>query len=141
MPYKLDKYLVSSKFANNIQEAIENYLVFEGLESRLSNGFSFDKNLSVVKNIQRLLTPYECAHIRAPIYLFHRRRTNERLPNPIPIFCSTTKEARGGIGAYIKIYNSERLHLALDYLIPDEAYYNCAPDKCYDAKEMLLEVA
>ena len=69
MPYKLDKYLVSSKFANNIQEAIENYLVFEGLESRLSSGFSFDKNLSVVKNIQRLLTPMNVRTLE-PQYIF-----------------------------------------------------------------------
>ena len=58
-----------------------------------------------------------------------------------PSSYATIKEARDGIGAYIKIYNSERLHSALDYLTPDEAYYNCAHDKCYDAKEMLLEVA
>ena len=58
-----------------------------------------------------------------------------------PSSYATIKEARDGIGAYIKIYNSERLHSALDYLTPDEAYYNCAHDKCYDAREMLLGVA
>jgi putative transposase len=41
------------------------------------------------------------------------------------------KEARKGIGEYLNIYNSERLHSVIDYLTPDEAYYNCASDKCY----------
>ena len=50
------------------------------------------------------------------------------------------KEARVGIGEYIDIYNKERLHWALDYLTPDEAYYGCANDKCYDAKSVLLRV-
>jgi len=51
------------------------------------------------------------------------------------------KEARKGIGEYINLYNSERLHSAIDYLTPDEAYYNCASDRCYNAKEALLNVA
>jgi putative transposase len=51
------------------------------------------------------------------------------------------KEARKGIGEYINLYNSERLHSAIGYLTPDEAYYNCAFDKCYNAKEALLNVA
>ena len=51
------------------------------------------------------------------------------------------KEARKGIDEYINIYNKERLHSAIDYLTPDEAYYNCANDKCYNAKEVLLKVA
>jgi putative transposase len=51
------------------------------------------------------------------------------------------KEARKGIGEYINLYNSERLHSAIDYLTPDEAYYNCASDRCYNAKEALLHVA
>ena len=51
------------------------------------------------------------------------------------------KEARVGIGEYIDIYNKERLHSALDYLTPDEAYYGCANNKCYDAKSVLLGVA
>ena len=50
-------------------------------------------------------------------------------------------EARKGIDEYINIYNKERLHSAIDYLTPDEAYYNCANDKCYNAKEVLLKVA
>ena len=51
------------------------------------------------------------------------------------------KEARKGIGEYINLYNSERLHSAIGYLTPDEAYYNCTPDRCYNAKELLLNVA
>ena len=51
------------------------------------------------------------------------------------------KEARKGIDEYINIYNKERLHSSIDYLTPDEAYYNCANDKCYNAKEVLLKVA
>jgi putative transposase len=51
------------------------------------------------------------------------------------------KEARVGIGEYMKIYNSERLHSSLDYLTPDEVYYKGANDKCYNAKDMLLKVA
>lgn len=51
------------------------------------------------------------------------------------------KEARKGIGEYINLYNSERLHSAIDYLTPDEAYYNCASDKCYNAREVLLQAA
>ena len=51
------------------------------------------------------------------------------------------KEARRGIGEYIKIYNRERLHSALDYKTPDEIYYQGANNKSYNAREMLLEVA
>ena len=70
MPHKLGKYLVSSKFTNNIQEAIENYLVFEGSESRLSGGFGFDKNLSVVENIQHLLTSANVCELEAQYIFF-----------------------------------------------------------------------
>ena len=41
------------------------------------------------------------------------------------------REARKGIGEYINLYNSERLHSAIGYLTPDEAYYNCASEKRY----------
>ena len=51
------------------------------------------------------------------------------------------QEARKGIDEYINIYNKERLHSAIDYLTPDEAYYDCANDKCYNAREVLLKVA
>ena len=58
-----------------------------------------------------------------------------------PSSYSTIKEARSGIDAYIKTYNSERLHSTLDYLTPDEVYYRQANNRCYDAKKSLLEVA
>ena len=51
------------------------------------------------------------------------------------------KEARKGIDKYINTYNTERLHSALDYLTPDEAYYKEANNKCFDAKSVLLGVA
>jgi len=51
------------------------------------------------------------------------------------------KEAKQGIGEYIEIYNTQRLHSAVDYLTPDEAYYQCANNKCFDAKKVLLKVA
>ncbi len=37
---------------------------------------------------------------------------------------STIKEARKGIREYMKIYNSVRLHSAIDYQTPDEVYFN-----------------
>jgi len=33
------------------------------------------------------------------------------------------KEAKEGIGEYIKLYNKQRLHSALDYKIRDEVYF------------------
>ena len=36
---------------------------------------------------------------------------------------NTIKEARAGIGRYIELYNSERLHSALDYTTPNEVYF------------------
>ena len=61
--------------------------------------------------------------------------------NVYPSSYTNIKEARVGIGEYIDIYNKERLHSALDYLTPDEAYYGCANNKCYNAKSVLLGVA
>ena len=61
--------------------------------------------------------------------------------NVYPSSYTNIKEAKVGIGEYIDIYNKERLHSALDYLTPNEAYYGCANNKCYDAKSMLLGVA
>jgi putative transposase len=58
-----------------------------------------------------------------------------------PSSYTTIKEAKIGIGEYINIYNSERLHSAIDYLTPDEAYYKGVNNRCYDAKNMLSEVA
>ncbi|MBL0686545.1 MAG: IS3 family transposase [Sulfurospirillum sp.] len=51
------------------------------------------------------------------------------------------KEAREGIKKYIEIYNTQRLHSAIDYLTPDEAYFKGENNRCYEAKDMLLEVA
>ena len=51
------------------------------------------------------------------------------------------KEARVGIEEYIDIYNKERLHSSLDYMTPDEIYYQGTNNRCYDAKDMLLKVA
>ena len=61
--------------------------------------------------------------------------------NVYPSSYTNIKEAKVGIGEYIDIYNKERLHSALDYLTPDEAYYGCANNKCYNAKSVLLGVA
>jgi putative transposase len=58
-----------------------------------------------------------------------------------PSSYTNIKEAKVGIGEYIDIYNKERLHSALDYLTPDEAYYRCANNRCYDTKNVLLGVA
>jgi len=54
---------------------------------------------------------------------------------------NTIKEAREGIGEYIMIYNSERLHSNLGYQTPDEVYYLDVNNKCYNAQKALLEVA
>ena len=72
-----------------------------------------------------------------------------------PSSYTNIKEARGGITKeifasqtafanfeeYINIYNSERLHSALEYLTPDEVYYEGANNKCYNTKKVLLGVA
>ena len=58
-----------------------------------------------------------------------------------PASYCTIKEAREGIDKYMKVYNSERLHSALDYQTPDEAYYQGANNKSYNAKKVLLKVA
>ena len=55
------------------------------------------------------------------------------------IFASQTTFAN--FAEYIDIYSSERLHSALDYLTPDEVYYKGVKNRCYNAKEVLLEVA
>ena len=58
-----------------------------------------------------------------------------------PSSYQTLKEAKEGIEAYIRRYNQERLHSALDYKRPDEVYYQGANNKSYDAKKALLKVA
>lgn len=58
-----------------------------------------------------------------------------------PSSYSNIKEAREGIKEYIENYNSQRLHSAIDYKTPDEAYYGCVNNKCYNDEEVLLKVA
>ena len=74
--------------------------------------------------------------------------------NVYPSSYTNIKEARGGITKeifasqtafanfeeYINIYNRERLHSVLDYLTPDEVYYKGVNNRCYNAKEVILEV-
>jgi len=47
-----------------------------------------------------------------------------------PLSYTNIKEARAGIEECINIYNKERLHLALDYLIPDEVYFKGTNNRC-----------
>jgi putative transposase len=54
---------------------------------------------------------------------------------------NTIKEAREGINEYMNIYNQERLHSSLDYLTPDEVYFQGANNKLYDVEKMLLNVS
>jgi putative transposase len=61
--------------------------------------------------------------------------------NIYPSSYKDIKEARIGIREYINTYNKERLHSSIDYLTPDEAYYKGVNNKCYNAKEVLQEVA
>lgn len=61
--------------------------------------------------------------------------------NVYPSSYTNLKEAREGIKEYIDIYNKERLHSAIDYLTPDEVYYQGDNNVYYNAKDMLLEVA
>jgi putative transposase len=51
------------------------------------------------------------------------------------------KEARNGIGEYMKIYNKERLHSSINYQTPDEVYCKGVNNKSYDVKNMLPKVA
>jgi putative transposase len=54
---------------------------------------------------------------------------------------NTIKEARAGIGKYIKLYNQERLHSALDYATPDEVYFKGVNNYQFNARDMLLKVS
>ena len=54
---------------------------------------------------------------------------------------NTIKEARTGIDNYIKLYNQERLHSALDYQTPDEVYFQGVNNYEFDAMDMLLRVS
>ena len=50
------------------------------------------------------------------------------------------REARKGINEYMNIYNKERLHSAIDYCTPDEAYYKGVNNKSYDPVKSILGV-
>ncbi len=52
----------------------------------------------------------------------------------------TIKEARGGIEEYINIYNKERLHSSINYMTPDEAYYQNVNNNCFNDIDVLLGV-
>jgi len=54
---------------------------------------------------------------------------------------NTIKEARAGIDNYIKLYNQERLHSALNYKTPDEVYFKGVNNYEFDAMDMLLRVS
>jgi putative transposase len=53
----------------------------------------------------------------------------------------TIKDARGGIEEYINIYNKERLHSSINYMTPDEAYYQNVNNSCFNDIDVLLGVA
>jgi putative transposase len=54
---------------------------------------------------------------------------------------STIKEARTGIGKYINIYNTQRLHQSLDYATPDEVYFKGVNNRMFESSELLLSVS
>jgi putative transposase len=54
---------------------------------------------------------------------------------------NTIKEARIGIGKYIELYNTERLHSALDYSTPNEAYFSGVNNLEVDEIYMLPKVS
>ena len=54
---------------------------------------------------------------------------------------NTIKEARAGIKKYIELYNSERLHSALDYGTPNEAYFSGVNNLEFDENDMLPKVS
>ena len=54
---------------------------------------------------------------------------------------STIKEARTGIGKYINIYNTERLHQSLDYATTDEIYFKGVNNQVFEDSKLLLSVS
>jgi len=58
-----------------------------------------------------------------------------------PSSYGTIKEARIGIGAYIKTYNTKRLHQALNYATPDEVYFKGVNNTLPNNNDLLLNVA
>ena len=53
----------------------------------------------------------------------------------------TLKEAKEGIKAYIQIYNTKRLHSAIDYQTPDEAYYGIVNTENFKPKLWIEDAA
>jgi putative transposase len=54
---------------------------------------------------------------------------------------TTIKEARIGIGEYIKTYNTQRLHQSLGYATPDEVYYKGVNNTTHQEIDLLQYVA
>ena len=53
----------------------------------------------------------------------------------------TMKELRAGIKKYMNLYNRKRLHSAIDYQTPNEAYFKWVNDLNYNATKVLLNRA
>ena len=53
----------------------------------------------------------------------------------------TLKEAREGIAAYIRTYNTKRLHSAIDYKTPDEAYFGIVNTEDFKQEDWLKDAA
>ena len=54
---------------------------------------------------------------------------------------TTLKEAKEGIGQYIQTYNTQRLHSALDYKTPDEAYFGIVNTEDFKRENWLEDAA
>jgi len=54
---------------------------------------------------------------------------------------TTLREARKGIGEYIRIYNEQRLHSTLQYQTPDEVYFGIANTKDFNPSVWLKAAA
>ena len=61
--------------------------------------------------------------------------------NVYPSGYDTIKEARAGIEDYIQTYNTQRLHSAIDYRTPDEAYYGVENNVDFTREAWLKESA
>ncbi len=60
--------------------------------------------------------------------------------NVYPSGYENIKEARLGISKYINIYNTKRLHSAIDYNTPDEVYYKGVNNIDFVGDKSLLKV-
>jgi len=54
---------------------------------------------------------------------------------------TTLKEAKAGIGEYIRTYNEQRLHSTLDYKTPDEVYFGKANTTDFIRQKWLADAA